>query len=146
MEDGAMADAAAAAGSEAAGVAQTLAVGKRLVELCQQGKNRAAIEELYDDDAVSIEAMEGGPNPRTLTGKPAILAASDQFFETMEVHDSTMDGPYPHDDEFICFATIDLTPKDGPMAGQRMQASEACRYKVADGKITHAWFYYDPGC
>ncbi len=121
-------------------------VGKRLVELCKQGQNRKAIEELYADDAVSIEAMAAGPKGRETKGKKDLLAGSDWFFEAHEIHAGEIDGPYPCDDKFICFMSIDLTARQGPMAGQRMQMKEACHYTVKNGKITRSEFYYDPGC
>lgn len=127
----------------------TMQVGERLVELCQEGKNRQAIEELYADDATSYEATEG-PTGRRMEGKEALLKYSDEFFEMFEVHDATVDGPYPNDDKFVCFMSIDMTgtEKAGPMAGQRMEMKEAAVYTVRDGKIVHSEFYYPPmpGC
>jgi len=40
--------------------ATTLDIGKRLVELCKQGKHLDAVNELYANDIVSIE-VRGGP-------------------------------------------------------------------------------------
>ena len=124
----------------------TFEVGKRLVELCLEGKNRQAIEELYADDAVSIEAMEGGPQGREIRGKDAILAGADWFNNANEIHGGTVEGPHPCDDQFICFMSIDLTPKEGPGAGHRMQMSEACLYTVRDGKISEARYFYHFEC
>ena len=124
----------------------TKAVGTRLVELCAQGQHRRAIEELYADDAKAVEAVAGGPQGRETIGKENLLAGSDWFFNAFEIHDASIDGPYPCDDEFICFMSIDLTAKEGPTAGQRMQMKEAARYQVRDGKIVKSIFYYDPGC
>lgn len=120
----------------------TMAVGKRLVQLCREGQNRRAIEELYADDAVSHEAMEGGPKGRVTKGKADLLAGSDWFFSAHEIHGGNIDGPYPHDDEFICFMTLDCTAKEGPMAGMRMEMKEAARYRVQNGKIVESKFYY----
>ncbi|MEO0482696.1 MAG: nuclear transport factor 2 family protein [Planctomycetota bacterium] len=118
-------------------------VGKKLVAYLEANEERKAIEELYADDAVSIEAMEMNPGQgRETKGKDAILAASDWFFENMEVHDGGVEGPYPFDDEFIVPMWIDLTPKDGA----RMKMHEAARYKVKDGKISEVRFYYDTNC
>jgi ketosteroid isomerase-like protein len=125
---------------------QTMRVGRRLVELIEAGKNREAIEELYADDAVSVEAAEGGPGGRVTEGKQKVLEMSDWFFSTMDVHGGTIDGPYPHDDRFICFMSVDLTPKEGPMAGQRMQMKEAALYSVRDGAIVRSEFFYDASC
>lgn len=122
----------------------TLAIGKRLVELCSEGKHREAIEELYADDCKSTEVMANGPDmPRTIEGKAAHFAANDRFEQMCEIHGGSSDGPYPHDDEFIVFMSIDVTHKEGPMKGQRMEMKEACRYAVKDGKISDVKFFYD---
>lgn len=126
--------------------ASTMEVGKRLVDLCQKWENRKAIEELYADDAVSYEAMAGGPKGRETVGKKEILAGSDWFFQANEIHGGEVDGPYPCDDKFICFMSIDMTGKEGPMKGQRMQMKEACLYTVKNGRIVRSEFFYDPGC
>jgi len=96
----------------------TFEVGKRLVELCQTGENRKAIEEWYADDAMKIEAMAMDPSQgRELHGKDALLKNADEFFDMFEVHGQHVDGPYPMDDRFICFMSIDVTGKPGPMGG-----------------------------
>ena len=127
--------------------ASAFEVGKRLVELVDQGENRKAVEELYADDAVHHEAMDGGPDmPRVRRGKDALLKAADEWYEMNEIHGGSIDGPYPHDDAFIVFMSVDITPKVGPMKGNRMQMQEAIRYEVAAGKITRADFYYHVDC
>jgi len=122
-----------------------LEVGRRLVELCAAGKHRQAIEELYADDAVAVEAMEG-PNGRETVGKPAILKMDEWWDQAHDVHAMEIDGPYPHDDRFICFMEVDVTAKEGPMAGQRTTMKEACHYTVADGRIVRSEFYYGGEC
>jgi len=118
-------------------------VGKRLVELCKAGEYERAVEELYADDAVHIEAMACTPDGgRETKGKAAILEGTRQWMGMMEVHDSGIDGPYPCDDEFIVPMWSDSTPSEGPMAGQRFTMREACKYKVKDGKIVEGRFYY----
>ncbi|MCA9295303.1 MAG: nuclear transport factor 2 family protein [Phycisphaerales bacterium] len=125
----------------------TKEVGTRLVELLKARKNRQAIEELYADNVVAVEPIEMEPGKgRETVGKDAVLASSDWFFNMFEVHDATCEGPYPFDDHFICFMSIDLTAKQGPMAGQRMQMKEAGRYEVQNGKITRTEFYYAHDC
>jgi len=125
--------------------ASTMAIGQKLVDMCREGKNRQVIEELYSDDHIAIEAMAGGPKGRATSGKEDLLAGNDWFFNAFEIHDSSVDGPYPCDDKFICFMSIDLTGKEGPMAGQRTQMKEACLYTVQDGKIVRSEFFYPPG-
>ena len=125
--------------------ASTMQIGQRLVDLCREGRNRQAIEELYADDAVSIEPMAGPNGSRETRGKEALLAASDWFFNACEIHDATIQGPYPMDDKFICRMTIDLTGRESsPFAGQRMQMEEGCLYTVRSGRIVKSEFFYNP--
>ncbi|MFK7961837.1 MAG: SnoaL-like domain-containing protein [Phycisphaerales bacterium] len=119
-------------------------VGLRLVELCKAGKNREAIEQLYSDDHVAVEAADLGPMGRRFEGKEALLTMTDQFFEMNEIHGHEVEGPWPHDDAFICTMSLDMTPRMGPMEGQRMQVKEACHYTVKDGKINSSSFFYAP--
>lgn len=123
-------------------VSETMKVGSRLVELCREGKYLDAITELYADDAVSIEPFDCGPQGRETRGKQVILKESEGFITNNEIHSATIDGPYPFEDRFICFMRMDMTPKEGPMAGQRIDAKEACHYTVRNGKIVRAEFYY----
>lgn len=128
-----------------------LDVGKRLVELCSEGKNREAIEELYADSVDFHEAMDpagmgdnlpDGMYPNGMLTREQVLKGNDWFFENHEIHGGTIDGPYPLGEQFICFMAIDCTAKVGPMAGQRMEMKEACLYDVKDGKITASRFFY----
>lgn len=130
----------------------TMQVGRRLVELCSQGKNRQAIEELYADNVDVHEAMDpaamgpecpAGMRPNGMQTKDDLLAGSDHFFESTEIHDRSTEGPFPNGDEFIVYMRLDSTFKNGPMAGRRMEMKEACVYKVADGKIVSSRFCYD---
>jgi len=138
----------------------SLRVAKRLVELCQQGENRKAIEELYADTVNVIEAMSPTDMPGYAdmpedakaahkhgpTSKADLLQSNDWFFENHEMHGGAVDGPYPLGNEFVVFMRMDCTPKVGPMAGQRMDMKEACIYKVEDGKIVESRFCYAIDC
>jgi ketosteroid isomerase-like protein len=139
---------------------ESMKVGKRLVELCQQGENRKAIEELYADTVNVVEAMDCTQMPgydqmdqewkdghkAGPTSKAQLLKSCDWFFENTEVHGGEVTGPYPLGDEFACFMSLDCTSKSGPMAGQRMNMSECCVYKVKNGKIVESRFYYGMDC
>lgn len=56
-----------------------------------------------------------------------------------------MEGPYPHGDRFIAHFKMEVTAKNGPMAGKRMVMDEAALYTVKDGKIIHEEFFYAMG-
>jgi len=130
----------------------TIEIGNRLVELCKNGENKKAVEELYADTVEMHEAMDPadmgdkmpeGMFPNGPQSKAQLLKGTDFFFESHEIHGGTTEGPFPHgDDRFICYMQIDCTPKDGPMAGHRMDMREACVYTVRDGKIVKSEFCY----
>lgn len=125
---------------------ETLTVGKKLADLCNQGKNIDAINALYDKDIVSVEAMCGTEDmPQTMKGKEAILGKNQWWMENHEVHSGKVTGPFPHGDKFILMMNYDVTPKCGPMAGKRMKMEEAGLYTVKNGKITKEEFFYDMG-
>ncbi|WP_428386647.1 SnoaL-like domain-containing protein [Mucisphaera sp.] len=118
-------------------------IGQQLVSLCQQGKYAEALDKLYADDAISIEAMcmqEG--QDRTTTGLDNIKKAGEWWEANHEVHGGEVIGPFPHDDRFAVLMKIDVTPKVGPMANQRMMMEEICLYTVKDGKIVKSEFFY----
>ena len=125
----------------------TLAIGKKLVDLCNQGKNMDAIDALYSKDIVSVEAMQGTPDmPQTMKGIDAIRGKNQWWCDNHEVHGGKVTGPFPHGDRFITVMNYDVTPKVGPTAGQRMQMEEVGLYTVKDGKIVKEEYFYDMDC
>lgn len=124
---------------------ETREVGKRLVELCNQGKNMEAIEELYSDGIVSIEAQGDEQMPKKMEGIEAIKGKNKWWEENHEVHSASAAGPFPHDDRFAVMFDIDVTPTSGPYEGNRMQMKEVGLYTVEDGKIAKEEFFYDMG-
>jgi hypothetical protein len=120
-------------------------VGKKLVSYCQQGDNLKAIEELYADDVTSIEAMDDGTTPREMKGKDAVRGKNEWWIGNHEIHSASVQGPYPHDERFAVLFSFDVTAKDGPMKGQRMQMEEVALYTVDNGKIAREEFFYTMG-
>ena len=55
-------------------------IGEKLVAYCKEGKNAEAVNELYADNIVSIEAAASpaADMPREMNGKEAILPVSDE--------------------------------------------------------------------
>jgi predicted ester cyclase len=47
-----------------------------------------------------------------------------------------------HGDQFAVRFTMDVTPKTGDTAGQRMQMTEIGLYTVQGGKITEERFFF----
>jgi hypothetical protein len=124
-------------------VSDTLEVGKKLVELCRQGKIMEAVETLYSPDIVSIEAVSSPSMPARMEGIAAIKGKSTWWEENHEVHSAEAEGPFPHGDRFIVRFKYDVTAKAGPMAGKRILLDEAALYTVKDGKVVHEEFFYN---
>ena len=124
---------------------ETLEVGKKLVELCRQGKNTEAVETLYSPQIVSIEVSGGPSMPARMEGIDAIKGKNDWWMSNHEVHHAEVEGPWPHGDRFIVHFKYDITGKSGPLAGKRVTLDEAGLYTVKDGKITQEEFFYHMG-
>ena len=121
----------------------TLEVGKRLVELCRQGKNVEAVNTLYAPDIVSIEVMSSPQMPARMSGIDAIRKKNQWWIDTHQIHSSDVKGPYPHGDRFIVWLSYDVTAKEGPIANKRMRLEETGLYTVRDGKVAQEEFFYD---
>jgi hypothetical protein len=126
-------------------MSDTLTVGKKLVELCRQGKNLEAVETLYSPNIVSIEGMSSPAMPARMEGIEAIKGKNQWWLDNHDVHSAETEGPWPHGDRFIVRFKYDVTSKAGPMAGKRMSLDETALYTVKDGKIIQEEFFYDMG-
>ena len=120
----------------------TLEVGKKLVELCNQGKQQQVMETLYSQDIASIEA--GGPEnmPKEMYGIKAVAGKAQWWNENHTIHSSTCQGPFPNGDRFACMFKFDVTNKP---SNQRFQMEEVALYTVKDGKIVREEFFYTGG-
>ena len=118
----------------------TLEVGKKLVELCRQGKNDVAADTLYANDIESVEA--GGPPGQdpVAKGKEAVLAKSKWWNDNHIIHSATTQGPYPNGDRFAVHFTYDITAKH--LDNKRIVMDEVALYTVKDGKIVREEFFY----
>lgn len=120
----------------------TEAVAKRLIQLCREGKNLEAIQELYADDVVSVEMMGDEKMPKEMKGKEAIIGKTTWWVENHEIHSGDVSEPLCCDAHFAIKLVYEVTPKTGDMAGKRMTINELGVYTVADGKVTHEQFFY----
>lgn len=123
----------------------TMKVGAELVDLCRQMKNMDAIETLYSPDIVSIEAFGSESIPERVEGLDAVRGKTEWWMQNHDVHSQSVEGPWPNGERFIVRYRLDVTPKAGPMAGQRMQLDETGLYTVQDGKVVQEEFFYDMG-
>lgn len=115
-------------------------IGQQLCDLCSEGKNLEAIETLYSDEVVSVEAAPMEGMAQTMEGKDAVRGKNEWWFANNEVHDGKVSGPYPHgEDKFAVHFAMDVTNN---ASGQRMDFQEIALYTVSDGKIVKEEFFY----
>lgn len=115
-------------------------VGRKLVELCREGRNIDAINDLYADDVVSVEAMDPPEGEREVHGVEAVRAKNQWWSANNEVHDASVSGPFPHgDDRFAVHYTFEVTFKP---TGERFPMEEIGVYSVEDGKVVREEFFY----
>lgn len=114
-------------------------VANRLVELCREGKNDQAIDELYAETIVSHEPP-GSPVPHA-EGIEVVRQKKSDFNNMVDTwHDSNISDPLVADNFFSVTMTMDITMKGAP----RMIMEEVCVYGVKDGKIVLEHFYFTP--
>ncbi len=118
-------------------------VGKQYVALCKVGKNIEALNTLFSEGVVSVEAMAmPGHEDRATKGIANVRANVEKWIASNEVHSAECHGPYPHDDRFAVRFVYDITNK---ASGQRMKMDEIGLFTVENGKITREEFFYSMG-
>jgi ketosteroid isomerase-like protein len=114
----------------------TKEIADRLVSLCRESRNLDAIDELYADDILSLEANEP---MREVKGIEGVRGKSAWWIENHEVHGGSVEGPFVNGDQFVVRFKFDITPK---ATGERVQMDEVGLYEVKDGKIVQETFLY----
>jgi hypothetical protein len=117
----------------------TAEIANRYVALCREGQFMDALEELYADDIVSVEAMDIGDTPRELHGKKAVRDKNLWWFSVNELHASTVTGPFLSPERFSVIFSLDWTVKS---TGERRHFEEIAVYTVDGGKIVREEFLY----
>src|SRR5215471_422413 len=102
-------------------VPDTKHVGERLVELCRAGKNFDAIDELYDEKVISVEAQAPPDMPLTAKGIDAVREKNKWWFDNNTVHAATAEIPLVNGDRFAVRYAYEFTPKAGGSKGQRLK-------------------------
>jgi limonene-1,2-epoxide hydrolase len=113
-------------------------IADRLVALCREGNYETAHQELYSDDAISIEPYATPEFPEETKGRDAIIEKGRKFVAMVEeTHGGEVGDPIVAGHSFACTMRLDVT-----MKGQgRMDMTEICVYDVKDGKIVSERFH-----
>jgi hypothetical protein len=113
-------------------------IANRLYEHCKAGQYRQAQEELYADDAVSIEPV-GSHGPQSVKGKDEIIKKGEDFQASIEeIHGGSVSEPIVAGNHFALTIGIDATFK----GMGRMLMEEIAVYEVKDGKVVKEQFFY----
>jgi len=119
-------------------VMTTKDVANRLYELFQENKWREAQDELFSDDAESIEPKDS-PGMQSVKGIDAIHKKGQDFTNMVEeVHGGWVSEPVVAGKYIAVAMGMDCTYKG--MGRQKMD--EIVLYEVKDGKIVKEQFFY----
>lgn len=118
----------------------TQEIANRLVELCRANKQQQAVEELYAENFVSLEA-EGTPNRRSVGHAEHVEKG--KKFEAMiaNMNAVTWTDPIVAENFFTLglYMNVDMTN-----GARDVNMDEICVYQVKDGKIVQEQFFYTP--
>jgi ketosteroid isomerase-like protein len=122
----------------AVGTMTTQEVANRFNELAQQGNWAQIQEELYADDAESVEPTHSMAL-QSARGKEALKQKGDTFNSMVEeMHGGYSSAPLVAGNHFAVAMGMDVT-----MKGQnRSKMDEIALYEVKDGKIVKEQFFY----
>jgi hypothetical protein len=108
-----------------------------VVKLVRKQAWYEALDTLYDDNIVSVEAfIMGGGSPET-RGKEGVRGKIDWWVKGMEVHSFTANGPFVAHDRFVVQYDADVTDKNSK---ERRKMSEVGVYTVKNGRIVREEF------
>jgi hypothetical protein len=117
----------------------TQQVADKLVQLCSQGNFRAAMEDLYSPEIVSMEAGAPPGMSRETKGIEGVKAKGEWWEANHEVHSASVEGPLVAGSHFAVTFKLDVTFKP---ESKRFKMEEVAIYKVVDGKIVYEEFFY----
>lgn len=120
----------------------TLELGQKYVALCKEAKFEQCLQELFSEDAVSVEAWAPPGAERIASGLPALREKSRTWARDNEVHSSEVVGPFPNDQRFAVIFRFEVTHKP---SGRRNSMEEVGLFTVKDGKISREEFFYNAG-
>jgi SnoaL-like domain len=107
-------------------------VAKKVVELVRKQAWYEALDTLYDDDIVSVEAT--APESR---GKEEVRGKVDWWVNAMQVHSFDASEPFVAHDRFVVQYDAEVTEKESK---KRRKMSEVGVYTVRNGKVVREEF------
>jgi hypothetical protein len=113
-------------------------IATRLAALCRQEQFSVAQQELYADDAVSIEPHDIPGFDRETRGLAALKEKDKKFNAMLEArYGTTVSTPLIAGNSFAFVLTMDIK-----LSGrERETMQELCVYQVKDGKIISEQFF-----
>jgi SnoaL-like domain len=116
---------------------KTEEVARKVVELVRKQAWYEALDALYDDDIVSVEAYSAaGGSPKTRS-KEGVRGKIDWWVSAMQVHSFSASEPFVGHDRFVVQYDAEVTDKQSK---QRRKMSEVGVYTVKNGKIVREEF------
>ena len=112
-------------------------VAKKVVELVRKQAWYEALDTLYDDNIVSVEAYSAGGGPTETRSKEGVRGKIDWWVNAMQVHSFTASDPFVGHDRFVVQYDADVTDKQSK---QRRKLCEVGVYTVNNGKIVREEF------
>ena len=110
----------------------TQEIAKKVVELVRKQAWHEALETLYDDNVVSVEAT--APESQ---GKQAVRGKVDWWLDTFEVHSFDASEPFVARDRFVVQYDAEVSDKK---TKERRKLCEVGVYTVKNGKIVREEF------
>ena len=118
-------------------VMTTQEVADRFYELAQEGNFDKIQDELFDEDAKSIEPSYS--NWENVQGLDKIKEKAQKWQAMVEeMHGGYTNKPQVAGNFFVCIMGMDVTVKGQP----RMKMDEVAVYEVKDGKIVLEQFFF----
>ena len=112
----------------------TKEVAQKVVGFVRKQAWYEALDSLYDDNIVSVEADPGAPETR---GKEGGRGKIDWWVDAMEVHSFKASEPFVGHDRFVVQYDAEVTDKK---TKERRKLSEVGVYTVKNGKIVREEF------
>ena len=113
-------------------------IANRLVQLCRTGDFEKAQNDLFSNDAISIEPHATPAFEKETKGLTAIKEKGVKWNSMVkETHGINVSDPMVSTNSFACTMRMNITMKDN----KQMDISELCVYQVKDDKIVSEQFF-----